>query len=266
MCRLLGPFFRYPADRFGRMIARADNETRSSGLSGGARRILADLSLKVTVRGAENIPKDGPLLVVSNHPGAYDSVVIMSCIPRKDLKVILSDVALTRAFSAARQYFIFAPLDSAGRATALRASLDHLQSGGALLIFAHDEVEPDPEMDSGAAESIRDWSRSIEIMLRRVPETWLQVAMASGILMSRFLHSPLVKIRKTAPKRQKLAEFIQVSQQMVFPRSVQPQMHLSFGTPVKGFNLPGDDLMPAVIKIARRLLEDHLASFRQMPR
>jgi len=261
MRRLLGPLFKYPANRFGRVIARADNEVRSSGLSGGARQILSYLSLFASIRGAENIPVDGPLLVVSNHPGAYDSVVIMSCIPRKDLKVILSDVAFTRAFSAACQYFIYAPLNTVGRMAALRASIDHLKNGGALLVFAHDEVEPDPEVSPGAMESIQDWSRSIEIMLRRVPDTWLQVTMVSGILMPRFLHSPLVKIRKTAPKRQKLAEFLQVSQQMVFPRSIQTNIHISFATPVKGMDLAEDELMPAVIKIARQLLEDHLASF-----
>jgi len=259
MSQLLGPLFGYPAGRFARVIARADDEVRFSGLSGGARRLLADLSLTADVRGAENIPKSGPLLVVSNHPGAYDSIVIMSRIPRKDLKVVLSDVALTRAFSAARQYFIYAPLDTAGRRTALLASIDHLQSGGALLLFPHDEVEPDPETGHGAMDAIQDWSRSIEIMLRRVADTRLQVVMASGILMSRFLHNPLVRLRKSAPKRQKLAGVLQIIQQIVFPRSVQPQIHLSFGTPVKGKDLPEDGLMPAVIENARRLLADHLS-------
>jgi len=264
MRRCLGPLIRRPAGRFAGIIARADDEIRSSGLSGGCRRIMADLSLKAAGRGAENIPRNGPLLVVSNHPGAYDSVAIMACVPRNDLKVILSDVAFTRAFSAGRRYFIFAPPGTAGRVRALRASIDHLKGGGALLIFPHVEVEPDPEISSGAKAALHDWSRSLEIMLRRVPEAWLQVTMASGVLLSRFLHSPLVKIRKNAPKRQKLAEFLQVSLQMVFPRSVRPNIHLSFGTPVKGYDLPGNDLMPAVIRIAQRLLEDHLTSFRQM--
>jgi hypothetical protein len=265
MSRFLGPLFRYPAGRFGGIIARADDEVRSSGLSGGARQLLADLSLTANVRGADNIPKSGPLLLVSNHPGAYDSIVIMSCVPRKDLKVVLSDVALTRAFLAARQYFIYAPLDTAGRMTALRVSIDHLKSGGALLLFAHDEVEPDPETGHGAMDAIQDWSRSIEIMLRKVADTRLQVVMASGILMSRFLHNPLVRLRKSAPKRQKLAGVLQIIQQIVCPQTVQPQIHLSFGTPVKGIDLPEDGLMPAVIEIARRLLADHLCFARSDP-
>jgi hypothetical protein len=262
MRRWLGPLFRYPAGRFGRIAACVDREVGSSGLTGGARRILPDLSLKTTVRGAENIPAHGPLLVASNHPGAFDSLAIMSCIPRKDLKVVLSDVPFTHAFSVAGRYFIYVPPDAAGRMTALRASMDHLQRGGALLTFAHGDVEPDPELGPGAAEAIQDWSRSIEIMLRRVPETWLQVAISSGVLLSKFVHSPIVRIRKTAPTRQKLAEVLQISRQMIFPRSIRTHVHISFAKPVQGMDLIGDEMMPAVIRIARRLLEDHLAAFK----
>jgi hypothetical protein len=258
--RLLGPLFRYPANRFGRIAARADNEVRISGLSGGARRILPDLSLNPTVRGAEDIPVDGPLLVVSNHPGGFDSVAILSCIPRKDLKVILSDVPFTRAFSAARQYFIYISPDVIGGIATLRASIDHLKNGGALLTFAHGDVEPDPELSWGAAESFQDWSRSIEIMLREVPNAWLQVTIVSGVLMSKFMRSPIVKIRKTAPRRQKLAEVLQIIRQMIFPLSIQTNVHISFAKPIRGTDLAKDEMMPSVIKIARRLLEDHMAS------
>ena len=263
--RVVGPLFRYPAGRFAGIIARADDEIRSSGLSGGARSVLTDFSLRPTVRGAEHIPVDGPLLIVSNHPGAYDSLAIMASVPRKDLKVVISDVGFTRAFAAAREYYIYAPPDTAGRVKALRASIAHLASGGALLLYAHVDVEPDPETSPGAEEALQDWSRSVEIILRRVPEARLQVSIASGILMPRFLNSPLVKIRRNAPQRQKLAEFLQVSWQMVFPRSVQPKIHLSFSAPVEGRGLPRDRLMPAVVAMAERLLEDHSAAVRRMP-
>jgi hypothetical protein len=192
-------------------------------------------------------------------------VAILSCIPRKDLKVLLSDVPFTRAFVAARQYFIYVPPERGGRTATLRASIDHLQSGGALLIFAHGDVEPDPEVSPGARESIQDWSRSVGIMLRRVPESWLQVAIASGVLARKLIRSPIVRIRKSPARRQKLAEVLQLSRQMVFPRSVHTQVHISFAGPVKGMDLAKEEVMPALIRIARRLLEDHLASWRIPP-
>jgi hypothetical protein len=259
---LLGPLFGRPAHRLGRMASLVDDEVQSTGLGGGARRILPDLSINVTARGVENIPAEGPLLLVSNHPGAFDSVAIMSCLPRRDLKVVLSDVPFLRAFSAARQYFIYVPPETAGRTTALRASMDHLGSGGALLTFAHGDVEPDPELGPGADEAIGDWSRSIEIMLLKFPETWLQVAIISGVLMPKFLRNPIVRIRTTSPRRQKLAEALQICQQIVFPRSVQINVHISFAKPVHGTDLDEDKRMAAVVQIGRRLLQDHLAAFK----
>lgn len=259
--RLLAPALRGPAGRFGRIAARADIEAKRSGISGAARRILPDLSLAPSARGTEKIPVDGPLLLVSNHPGAYDSVAILSCVPRRDIKVFISDVGFTRAFSAAGGYFIYVPKVAAGRTAALRESIGHLKAGGALLIFAHGDVEPDPELGPGAHEALGDWSRSIGIMLRQVPETRIQVAIASGILMPKFLRHPLVRIRKTAPRRQKLAEVLQMSQQMLFPRTVRTDVHISFAEPVQAMTLAGRDPTAAVIGMARRLLADHLAAF-----
>jgi len=261
MRRLLGPLFRRPASRFGRIAARADAEVESSGISGGARRVLTDFSLIVSARGTGSIPVEGPLLVVSNHPGALDSLAILSCIPRNDVKVLISDVGFTRAFSSARRYFIYVPPQAAGRTATLRASIDHLRSGGALLIFAHGDVEPDPEVSPGAWESIQEWSRSVEIMLRRVRESSLQAAIVSGVLAQKFVRSPIVRIRKSPARRQKLAEVLQLSQQMVFSRSVRTHAHISFASPVKGGEFDKQEIMPALVNIARGLLEDHLASW-----
>jgi hypothetical protein len=88
-----------------------------------------------------------------------------------------------------------------------------------IINFAHGDVEPDPELSPGASEAIGDWSRSIDIMLRKVPETWLLATIASGVLMPKFMRNPVVKIRKTEARRQKLAEVLQMSRQMVRPRA-----------------------------------------------
>jgi hypothetical protein len=258
--RLLGPLFRLPAGRIGRIAARADSEAARSGLSGGARRILPDFNLIVSSRRAEIIPANGPLLIASNHPGALDSIAILSCISRQDVSVLISDVPFTRALSAARRHFIFVPLGTGGRGPALRASIDHLRRNGSLLLFAHGDVEPDPELGPEASETLENWSRSVEIMLREVPECRLQVAIVSGVLMRRFARSPLVRIRKDPARRQKLAEALQFCQQVVSPRSVRTHVHISFADPVRGADLGRDDLMRTVIKIARDVLEDHLSA------
>ncbi len=257
--RLLGPLFRPPAGRLARIAAKADGEAGRTGISGAARLILPDLGMSPTARGAETIPRDGPLILASNHPGGFDSVAILAAVPRPDIKVFIDDVPFTRVFSKAGRYFLYVPKTTGGRQASLRAGIDHLRAGGSLLIFPHGDVEPDPELVSGSAEALGDWSRSLEIMARRVPGAWLQTAIASGVLMPKFLRSPLVRIRKEPVRRQKLAEVLQISRQMLRPRTVRVDAHLSFGRPVRAADLARDDFMAAVIRRARALLDEHLA-------
>jgi hypothetical protein len=93
-------------------------------------------------------------------------------------------------------------------------------------------VELDPGFMPGAEDSQVNWSNSIEIMLRKVPETLLQIAIVSGILLPKFINSPLTRLRCTLPARQKLGEFLQVIQQMVFPKTMAVNPRVSFSDPV----------------------------------
>jgi 1-acyl-sn-glycerol-3-phosphate acyltransferase len=256
--RIFGPLFWRPAGRLGRIAAQADETAATSGISGAARRILPDFCLRVSARGTEAIPSDGPLLVVANHPGGLDSVAILASIPRKDVNVVISDVPFTRAFESAGRYFVFAPPGPAGRASALRSAVGRLRSGEALLIFPHGDVEPDPETSAGSCGSLGDWSRSLEIMLRRAPGTRLVVAIASGALSPRFARSPLVRLRRSATRRQKLAEVLQFVRQVIRPGSVPLDIRLTFGEPVEGADLIAKGTMPTVEAIARRLLASHM--------
>jgi hypothetical protein len=190
-----------------------------------------------------------------------DSLAILSCFPRKDVKVFLSDVPLTRALAAARRFFIFVPPGGSGRAGALRTATEHLRSGGSVLIFPHGDVEPDPELGQDAAPSIEEWSRSLEVMLRLAPESRLQVAIVSGVLARKFISNPVVKIRKSPARRQKLAEVLQLSRLMASPGSVPTHAHVSFSTPLEWAALAEEGLMPGLIQHARRLLDDHLRSW-----
>jgi hypothetical protein len=105
----------------------------------------------------------------------------------------------------------------------------------------------------------------VEIMLHLVPEARLQVAIASGALARKFIRSPLVRIRKNPARRQKLAEVLQLSQQMVFPRSVRTHIHISFAEALSGIGLDGEKAMTMLLKVAGALLEDHLASWQIAP-
>jgi 1-acyl-sn-glycerol-3-phosphate acyltransferase len=260
MRRMLGPLFRLPARRFGAIFTQLEEEVPRGGLPAGARRILPHFKIAAHTHGTENIPTQGPLLVVSNHPGAYDSLAITASLPRPDLHIVVSDIPFLRALTEAGKRFIYIPPDSSGRMTALRACVACLQSGAALLIFAHGEVEPDPERLPGAWDELANWSPSVEILLRKVPETNLQLVIASGVLLDRYLKHPVASIRRARPLRQKLAEILQIADRLAFPRRAeQINMRLSFAQPIPARNLLAGDVMPGVVAAARQLLQQHMA-------
>jgi len=252
-----GIIFRKPAERFAQIAARFEEEIPLSGLHGGAQKILADFPLEVTVWGVEHIPKSGPVLIISNHPGAYDSLALVSCIPRKDLKLLVSDIPFTRALSNSNRHLIYVDFTAFGGMQALRDSVNHLSNHGALLLFAHGEVEPDPEFMSGATESFTAWSPSIEIMLRKVPQTRVVIAIASGVFLPQFIHHPLTRIRHNPASRQKLAEFLQVIHQLVAKSSEKANVHISFSESNLTLDTSNFPVMPTLIKNARQLLKEH---------
>src|SRR5512143_1614653 len=84
--RALGPLFRSPTTHFARIADRLETEVSQNGLASGAQCILPDFSTRVTTRHLERIPPSGPLLMVTNHPGSYDSLAYAAVIPRPDLK------------------------------------------------------------------------------------------------------------------------------------------------------------------------------------
>ena len=258
--RALGPLFRRPATHFAGIADRLETEVELGGLASGAHCILPDFSTRVTTRNIERVPRTGPLLIISNHPGSYDSVAYAAVIPRPDLKMVVSDVPFSRALENTSRYFIYVPAEeeTLGRMASLRQCVEHLRNGGAVLMFARGDVEPDPAFMPGAADTMALWSRSIEVMLRKVPQTCLQVAIASGVLLPRYVHSPIVKLRKQPYHQQKLAETIQILTQMLNPDSMHIDVTISFDEAVSLAGLTPAQIMPEVVRRARSLLDEHV--------
>ncbi|OGO39212.1 MAG: hypothetical protein A2W35_16955 [Chloroflexi bacterium RBG_16_57_11] len=260
--RFLWPIFWQPAQIFARLADGVEQNIAYFGLAEAARRLLPRFVDDVKVIGVENIPIQGPLLVASNHPGAYDSVAILANLPRADLKVVVSDVSLLHSLPALDERSIYTLDGVHGRMTTLRNIIRHLHSGGSVLIFATGFVDPDPEVLPGAEEKLGEWSPSLSLALRYVPEAKILPTIVSGVLSPASLHSPLLRMQKEAWKQRKLAEFLQVIQQLVFHRDYGLIPHISYGEPFTAQELaersPSGEVMPEIIAQARRLLARHL--------
>ena len=260
--RLLWPVFWLPAQLFARLADGVEQNIAEYGLQETARRLLPRFVDDIKVVGKENIPLQGPLLVASNHPGAYDSVAILANLPREDLKVVVSDVSLLRSLSALDQRLIYTLNGTHGRMITLRNIIRHLQSGGSVLIFATGFVDPDPAVLPGAEEKLGEWSSSLELALRCVPEAKILPTIVSGVLAPDSLRSPLLRMQKEAWKQRKLAEFLQVIQQLVFHRDYGLIPYISYGVPFTAQELaersPSGEVMPEIVAQARSLLVRHL--------
>lgn len=255
--------FRVPTRRFAQVGARFDYWVRNLGFAEAARRILPTFAAGYRVHGAEHIPADGPLLVTSNHPGAYDALVIAASVGRNDIKIVTANIPFLENLPSASRHMLFASLDTHQRMGVLRSAIRHLRAGGSLLIFPSGHIDPDPAIHPGGADALRDWSPSVELMLRRVPDAQVLVTIVSGVLARACTHNPLTRIRKRPRDRQRIAEFIQVIQQMVLERSYKLVPDISFAEPVTltdlrhAVGLPG--AMDALVDNAQRLLARHTA-------
>lgn len=262
-CRNFGWIVRPIARRLAVMLVPIDQDLGKYGTQVAARNFLPPFVNEVKSRGAESIPTTGPIIVASNHPGAYDSMAIVSQIPRPDATFIISDIPLVKFMPNANKHAYFATSDSNTRTNAVRETIRLLERGGCLVIFATGLIDPDPEVwgEEAANRELEGWSSSLELFLKKVPETKLIVTIASGVLDSGWAKSRSIRIAKPGLERRRLAEFGQVISQLLRPGRKKYNPHISFAQPVTLDEL-GHGKGEAMSKIkarARALLAEHMA-------
>jgi hypothetical protein len=154
----------------GRILARFDARIEDLGVARAAAAALADLEATWT-RDGEPPPMRGPLLVVANHPGAYDALVLLAALGRDDAAILAADRPLLRALPSLARHLVFVPGETASstakRTCALRCALHHLAEGKALVHFGGGRIEPDPafRVDPGV-ELLAPWSPGTGALVR----------------------------------------------------------------------------------------------------
>ena len=264
--RVLGPLCYPPARRFASRIAQFDGWVSEFGIVEATHRFLPWFVKGIEARGVELIPAAGPVLIVSNHPGAYDGFVIAACLPRDDLKIVVSDVPFTRGLPATKPHLIYSVLDDPYvRMAAVRSIIRSLRAGEIVLIFASGFVDPDPAISPGSKEAahlaLEKWSPSLELILHKAPETRVVPTIVSGVVAEACLKNPLTRLPKQDWEKRKLAEFIQIIQQLFSYQKFGLRPQVSFGAPATTAELlcmeGTSGLLEAVIRQAQRLLAEH---------
>jgi hypothetical protein len=221
---------------------------------------------RVTARGSENIPAEGPLLIACNHPGTYDALIIFSQLGRQDIRWISTEIPFLEKLPHTRNHVIFASRSNAQkRISAMRSAIRHLQAGGALVYMSAGHLDPDPAVYPDAAEHIEEWLGSIEFFLRQVPGLRLMPTIVSGVVSPRWARSPIIRLRRKYVDKLRLAEFGQGITQLLFPGRLMFTPHISFAPPVTIEILRREtneeNMLPAVIALTKALLAEHCRIF-----
>jgi hypothetical protein len=260
--RSFGWVFRRAADRLSTLFVTMDRMIASDGFPQATTWMLPHWCHTVTGRGCQTIPPTGPLLVISNHAGTYDSFVISSQVGRNDLKIIASDVPFLKNLPNSSAHLIYLSDEIEHRVTAARAGMRHLKAGGALLLFGTGLIDPDPAVYPDADAWIGKWRPSIDLFLRAAPHAQVVVSIVSGVVAERWAHHPITRLKRIDWQKRRLAEFSQVLQQLFFPGSLYLDPCISFAPPVGMEELlagsSSGKVLPAIILRGKALLADHL--------
>ncbi|MCX7975316.1 MAG: hypothetical protein N3B16_12595 [Candidatus Aminicenantes bacterium] len=260
---LFGWLFYWPTYRFARLFAKADEVVKEGGLPAGSLFLIQEFSINLLVHGAEAIPDKGPLLLIANHPGAHDAMAIAAKSPRPDLKILVSETGFYYTLTNAKEHLIFVANEAERRMLSLRQAIRWLERGGAILQFATGTLDGDPALEENKEEWLQNWSSSLELMLRQVPETKIVLTAVSHVLLRRFFYHPLVRLYRKPVMRRRLAEFLQVIHQLIWPKSVKVGARVSFAQPLQASELQAtaqeSRLLTILIDRARHHFRKHLA-------
>jgi Acyltransferase len=262
-CRTFGWTLKPIARKVAVLTVPCDHDLRDYGSRVAALNFIHHFVAEIKTRGTETIPPEGPVIVASNHPGAYDSFSIISQIPRPDTKIVVSDIPFLKYLPHVKDHVFYATSEPSSRMNAVRLSLRHLQQGGCLTIFSTGLIDPDPEVwgEAEASRELENWSPSLELFLRKVPNAKLVVTITSGVLDPGWAESRLTHIVKPGIDRRRLAEFGQVISQLLKPGRKSYTPHISFAPPVTLEDLGSaeGEVMKNIILRAKSLLKEHMS-------
>ena len=183
---------------------------------GSSQRIAAAVFGRWQVEGGEHLPKEGPLLVVSNHPGATDSLAVLAALERPDVHMVANARPTLEILPNTSEHLLYLNKQIDARMTTLRNLIQLLKEGKTVVLFPRGGMEPEPSLFPGALESLNNWSESIGVLLSKVPETMLQLILTQDVLTKEAWEHLLTKLGKTTTQKHEISVILQLIVQSLF--------------------------------------------------
>ena len=236
--------------RFADNMATFNTELVTLGLAEAATALCARYGGRVVAEGLEHVPAEGPVLLVSNHPGMFDTLAIYATLPRPDIRALARPQPLLGLLTSLAPNLLMLPDEGAGRAGGLRQVLQSLRSGGALLIYPAGHLEPEPVLigrhglkDSSPTEPLGPWSSGVGTLVKLaarqgVPLRVVPTSLSGVLSLSTWRwFGSLLKLRKTLRGREDLTAVLQVA----FPGLGPTTIRVRYGAPLDAAALAADD-------------------------
>jgi hypothetical protein len=231
LAKALRAVFHSSAQKFARQMVEFDQLVGAKDLPTAARQLLKNYVQDVRVFGQGNIPAQGPILVLSNHPGMTDTICLFAAINRTDLRIIALNRPFLQSLPNTTNHLFYISDNAAERMGAVKKAASHLRNGGAVLTFPAGKIEPDPDVYSGARESLSNWLDSAGVFVRFAPETWIIPALVRNVLWDKAVKHPLTHFKKDRMEREKLGAAFQLLSLIMF--DVHPNtVDIQFGKPL----------------------------------
>jgi hypothetical protein len=209
LARLVRHTLLYPPLTLAHQVAEFDSAIGADGLVEASRRLIRHFTNDLQVFGQEQIPSSA-FLALSNHPGLTDTLSLFIALNRPHLKIIALDRPFLNALPNMSKQLAYVTDDPGARFRLIRQLSTHLRSGGAALTFPAAHIEPDPDVQRGAVDSLRSWTDSAGLFIRMAPETAVLPVLVRGVVRKDFAFHPLTYLKKASREREKLAAALQL--------------------------------------------------------
>lgn len=240
---LLSIMMRRPARRVTDIALEYDHRVATEGLHKASIWFLQRFIERTHIYGSEHIPSDGPLLIVSNHPGVVDAMAIFASLQREDLRIVAKRNPVFEALPAISQHLIFTSDEEEDRFVAVREIMKHLRGNRAVLLFPAGQIEPDPALRTSASDALAHWSESIALLGRYVPHLRILPTLVSSVISPSAARSPITRLYAQPAKRDWIAATLMV----MFEAYRDTTVDVRFGQPITMCDLHNPtQVMPAV--------------------